>query len=163
MGNRRKSPKRAKGRAKRKPARKPGPRVVCPIQHHRLVVVEALSLANADEIADMKERLAAGNVRFDSLDAQAAATAVKVDSIEAKVDSMKKSTDEQLIELRRELHGLPTLLRQIDAEQTRDIKEHFDNKVGTIAAQQEGTATRVRNLEEILNRRDGMVPPAPHS
>ena len=142
--------------AKRKPARKPGPRVVCPIQHHRLVVVEALSLANADEIAEMKERLAAGNIRFDSLD-------TKVDSLETKLGEMRESTDEQLIELRRELHGLPTLLRQIDAEQTRDIKEHFDSKVGTIAAQQEGLATRLRTLEQARDVRDGLAPPPAHS
>ena len=149
--------------ATRKPARKAGPRVVCPIQHHRLVVVEALSLANADEIAQMKERLEAGNIRFDSLDAKAEATSVKVDVVDAKLGKLRQSTDEQLIELRRELHGLPTLLRQIDAEQTTDIKEHFDNKVGTIAAQQEGLATRLRTLEEARDARDGLVSPVAHS
>lgn len=82
---------------------------------------------------EVHKRLEAGDKRFDSIDLQ-------------------------LTDMRLELQRLPVLLSTLIDDQTRAIKGHIDIKVGTIGSQQHGLASRVRNLEEIADQRDGLVP-----
>lgn len=96
--------------------------------------------AMEDFRADAKRRFARGDKQFKDIAAQL------------------QSHGEQLKDLRTAVSVLPDLIRRLDSAQTKEIKRHIDEKVEPIAAVQESQARQLRDLQEINDKRDGLIP-----